>query len=834
MQRSEKMNLTASARLIMQLGEQLIEDELVALLELIKNAYDADANNVDVIIDTVAITPYGIGRIEIKDDGNGMLPSIVKKSFLRLSTSFKEEEKSSIYYHRRVLGKKGIGRLSFQRLGNYITVETVPNIERFKETELFKSEDEEFTNEYNKINIDIDWSDFPIDMDFSDITANVKYKKDVLVSYGTKIIIQGIKNLNFWNMDKKKEEKLKNELLNMMDPFQTNLDLKKSERFNVLLKINDIPYSVHPIDESLLDELYDSKVSFEFKKWKLFVKIERPLKYIMQRRNALVKKMKEAGFAISRENEYEKNVETHVVDFSDLNRVAIDYPKIKYTIEKTTFLSEHLLSVLKERKEKGIITEDEYTKAILDQYAYPGDFVGKIYARDKSNKEEIDIILEKEGLIKAKLNTLNDINKAWSAMQGVYVYRNGFRVLPYGRKDWIGFTEKSQTAAANIYKEHTVVGYFKIDGFTSEKLEEQTNRQGFIQDEYGKNFFMLVQDFLLNIIFESDTKFREGFSKTREREDEIVTDNGMIAFKREAGYEDEKNERMQDVKAELEDLKVAIINKTMAIDMSQKAIENLQDKISQYEKVEQKAIEEKKQEIYLKEQQIEEIKDIVPLLGLGIIAESLTHEMNRIEQNIEDCARNTMKYKNDADKIVKNQRNIITQTNFLKNQLAHLESTYRRNLEKQEKILLKDFLMDMYVDENSPMSRKAYREGVNVLIEGENICIKANKGILTTIFDNIFLNSMYWVQYSQHKKYIKFVVKQSGNVECFDSGCGVHPEIEDKLFEPFRFMKENGRGLGLFIVQELTENMNGRVWLSDERREGRRYKFVFDLSERMV
>ena len=38
MQRSEKMNLTASARLIMQLGEQLIEDELVALLELIKNA----------------------------------------------------------------------------------------------------------------------------------------------------------------------------------------------------------------------------------------------------------------------------------------------------------------------------------------------------------------------------------------------------------------------------------------------------------------------------------------------------------------------------------------------------------------------------------------------------------------------------------------------------------------------------------------------------------------------------------------------------------------------------------------------------------------------------
>ena len=39
--------------------------------------------------------------------------------------------------------------------------------------------------------------------------ATVKYEKDIVVSYGTKIVIQGIKNLNFWDMDKKKEEKLK-------------------------------------------------------------------------------------------------------------------------------------------------------------------------------------------------------------------------------------------------------------------------------------------------------------------------------------------------------------------------------------------------------------------------------------------------------------------------------------------------------------------------------------------------------------------------------------------------------------------------------------------------
>ena len=834
MQGSEKMNLTASARLIMLLGEQLIEDELVALLELIKNAYDADANNVDVLIDTNTVTPYGKGRIEIKDDGNGMIPSIVRNSFLRLSTSFKEEEKSSIYYHRRVLGKKGIGRLSFQRLGNYISVETVPNIERYEKTELLKKEDKEFINEYSKINIDIDWSEFPIDMDFSDIMATVKYEKDIVVSYGTKIVIQGIKNLNFWDMDKKKEEKLKNELLNMMDPFQKNLKEKRKDGFSVLLKINDIPYSVKPIEEDLLDELYDSKVTFKFKNWKFHIEVERQLKYIMQRRESMIKNMKKSGFDVLHEEKYEKETKKYDIDFFDLKEVAVNYPKINFTVEKINFLRKEELEELEKEREDKKISEEEYREKILAQYAYPGDFEGKIYARDLMNTEEIDIILQKEGLIKAKLNTLRDINKVWSSMQGVYVYRNGFRVLPYGRKDWIGFTEKSQKSAANIYREHTVVGYLKIDGFTSENLEEQTNRQGFIQDEYGKNFFMLLQEFLLNIIFESDVLFRDGFTSIKNFDNKVVTENGKITFEKVSGYEEEKNDKMQDVKAGIEDLKTAVINKSISGSASQKAIENLQQQLSEYEKVEQKVIDEKSQEIYLKSKQIDEIKDIVPLLGLGIIAESLTHEMKRIEQNVEEYARNTIKFKNDVDRIVKNQRNIITQTNFLKIQLAHMESTYRRNLEKQEEILLRDFLLEMYVNGDSPMARKAYRDNVDVLVEGDNILLKANKGILTTIFDNIFLNSLYWVQYSDQKKYIKFVVKQSGIIECFDSGCGVHPEIEDKLFEPFRFMKENGRGLGLFIVKELTENMNGRVWLSDERREGRRYKFVFDLSERRM
>lgn len=112
------ISLTATARLIKQLGDQLISDEMVAILELIKNSYDADATKVEVFVDTKIETEYGKGKIIIKDNGNGMVPSIIKESFLKLSTGFKEVEKISPYFKRRVLGKKELEDYLFRDLEN--------------------------------------------------------------------------------------------------------------------------------------------------------------------------------------------------------------------------------------------------------------------------------------------------------------------------------------------------------------------------------------------------------------------------------------------------------------------------------------------------------------------------------------------------------------------------------------------------------------------------------------------------------------------------------------------------------------------------------------------
>ena len=80
-----------SAQVVSRLGEELITDSTQALLELIKNAYDADATTVSVEIDTGSTFEVGgtelTGRLRISDTGYGMDAEAIEAGWLTLSAS---------------------------------------------------------------------------------------------------------------------------------------------------------------------------------------------------------------------------------------------------------------------------------------------------------------------------------------------------------------------------------------------------------------------------------------------------------------------------------------------------------------------------------------------------------------------------------------------------------------------------------------------------------------------------------------------------------------------------------------------------------------------------
>lgn len=115
------LKFSVDSALLSELGEKLVESVHVALVELIKNSYDADAKNVYIkFVPSIFKGP----EITIIDDGKGMAFENVKKYWMRIATTNKVDNQVSEIYGRPQTGSKGIGRFSCRRLGNVLKLKT--------------------------------------------------------------------------------------------------------------------------------------------------------------------------------------------------------------------------------------------------------------------------------------------------------------------------------------------------------------------------------------------------------------------------------------------------------------------------------------------------------------------------------------------------------------------------------------------------------------------------------------------------------------------------------------------------------------------------------------
>ena len=117
----ENVRFSVDAGIISRLGEELVGKRDTAVAELIKNAYDADATEVDVIFQDAWSAG---GTLIIDDNGLGMTREQLIDGFMRLSSADKIHNPVSPLFKRIRAGRKGIGRFAAQRLGKYLTIIT--------------------------------------------------------------------------------------------------------------------------------------------------------------------------------------------------------------------------------------------------------------------------------------------------------------------------------------------------------------------------------------------------------------------------------------------------------------------------------------------------------------------------------------------------------------------------------------------------------------------------------------------------------------------------------------------------------------------------------------
>ena len=158
----EQLEIRPYARLLTMLGDQLIKNERIALVELIKNSYDADADWVKVTFvnfdDNFKTTPTS--KIIIEDNGTGMTEEIIRNHWLNPATPEKKNRKTTRTKKKRVLqGEKGIGRFAMLKLGKNINIYT--RSESDSQEHIIKYNfsgfDEDFDNKFlNEIRIEYD------------------------------------------------------------------------------------------------------------------------------------------------------------------------------------------------------------------------------------------------------------------------------------------------------------------------------------------------------------------------------------------------------------------------------------------------------------------------------------------------------------------------------------------------------------------------------------------------------------------------------------------------------------------------------------------------------
>lgn len=416
------------ARLMNVIGDQLITDKKVAVIEIIKNSYDADANVVKVRFCNMSNVGFNSlpieeqAYIEIEDDGCGMSLDVIKNVWLRPATPNKFDKKRRKNLRtdrgRIVQGEKGIGRFAIHKLGEKIELYTKARGE-------------------NEVKLEMNFVDFnPDDANLFNQPTNYKLLDEVY---------------NNWYVQNP-SERVTGESGTIIRIYNIR-ELWSSSDFKELYQ--NIQRIMPPIDDNArllgIDFVQDFTIEM-YKEGNLYVDEEvRTFADVIER----------AQFSMIGAVDKSGNVSFQYKSLSP-HRVLND------TIN---LLDDSALS----KRNYSLYGTKWFKENNRDPQC--GPFCFTFYAFDLKNKDLTILDKDLERFIKENF---------------VFVMRDGIRVYPYGEKgiDWLDLDKlRSTYRAGQFISYNDLTGFVYISQEHNPLLKDSTNRQGLVNDKGCYNDF---------------------------------------------------------------------------------------------------------------------------------------------------------------------------------------------------------------------------------------------------------------------------------------------------------------------------------------------------------
>lgn len=772
-----ELNFKISSALKNIIGRDLINDDFIAVFELVKNAYDAHASEVNIIFekDDTSFT-----KIIISDDGKGMNYTDLTNKWLFVAYSAKKEgtEEDNYEYRDKIkvkrayAGAKGIGRFSCDRLGSYLYLETIKDENNAKVEALIT-----------------DWEKFDNDLNDEFINISVLHQTLNKSSYNkTKGTVLEITNLRSdWNREKLL--KLKSALAKLINPNTQN----EEDRFKINLIVESEKVKDNEIlksglnkkksDQSVYNEVVNGEVknlifeTLDFKTTKIISRVSQ---------NSISTELFEGGKLVYKITEHNTNLYLSDVDFTIyyLNQSAkltfnrrMGMPVVDYG---HIFVYKNGLRIYPygERGEDPLKMDNRKAQGTA-RYIGTRESIGYIEINgENSNLSETSS--RGDGLMKN--HAYNELYK-WFFTTLRRLERYIVEVSDWGK-------DLSEDDYINLDESQKVLALQNI-------VEKLARSQNLISIEYADDLFDILEEKEENSTKKILQEIKEKVNKRDFNSEEIISSVKKI---------EKKIFDLQSTKEEAEEETIKAL------------IEN--------EKLNSQIEAEKKKNLWS--------NSIIGTDKEKIIAlqHQIFHSSGRINRNIGLLLKQLKnvdgfeKYNKFISVISLESAKINSIANYITKANFNLKAT-----EINEDII--DFIVG-YIKEIYISDGKVIDSSMNIYINNqENIQFKTQFIPLeiTTLFDNFINNSekskatKFEISFKTFDSYIL--------VSLFDNGKNYIPEEEYyKIFE-LGYSTTNGSGIGLFQANEIIKKLKGKITVQSIKNIGTTFQIKLPYENRI-
>ena len=696
-------SLRPRARILRTLGDELISSEIVAVIELVKNAYDADATKVLILLQNS--TSEKKSKIEIYDNGNGMSLQTIQDSWMEPATLSKKRAPRSKYKNRRVLGEKGIGRFATSRLADkleVITREKNSNREIKVEFDWTQFDDPNlYLDQIEAIWMDGEPKEIKPESFFQHFWARLDGANDEAFEHGT--ILRMTDSRTTWNQFNL--ESLQTGLARLASPHN-------NEQFQVYLKTPD-----------KYEELSGYIEPPEF--------LDNPHYYIKGH--------------IEKDGTYNLEIKLR-------NQKNIKPIKGKFSIRQNS------------------------STDVMEPIC--GAFDLDIRAWDRQDRDLIDL---------ANLygSTIDEIRSDLDKVSGVSIYRDGFRVLPYGEKDedWLEQNLRRVQNPTLRFSNNQLSGFIFISADTNPDLKDQSNREGLVNNQAFSNLKELVK----NTIAELETR-RKKLRKAEKKESETKARSLFSGFSLKEVKDSIKNKHPED-----KELLEYVTTKQKEIDED---VRKVQEVLSRYNRL---ATLGQLINVVLHDGRAP-VATIVNVCNLGLL---------ELQKNItpENLKLNTEK----------RFTSIKTAADILATVFRRIEPFSGRKRGRPSPLELEQIIEDAVLIFESEIKDLE----IDIRLPDSKTLVTVDKSEIQQVIINLMQNSLYWLRsIPADERAICISVlrlsETSVEIQFSDSGPGVENEFREDIFEPYFSRKPDGVGLGLTISGEiLSRYYDGTLELLD-------------------